>query len=157
MEAVKSSCCKNKLIPVRKASGSNGTLSIFSTILMILLPKCPLCITAYMGAILMFFDIETSQMGPFLLHAKPVLGIIILIMILLNNKGRKTVVAFCVALTALLLLVLSTYFYIAVVADAVLYVVFFLAIWYNGNFECFYRFIRFGGQEKEDAVLKTKL
>lgn len=97
---------------------------------------------AYTGAILMFFDINNSQLSPFLLHAKPILGAIIILMILLNNRGRKTFIATIISGVALVLLVLSSYFYIQIFPEWVLYTSFVFAIWYNGNFEYFFRFIR---------------
>ncbi|WP_394747715.1 hypothetical protein [Spongiimicrobium salis] len=144
METLKStSCCKAKKIPIGRGMKANGTLSFFSTLLLILLPKCPLCIGAYTGAALLFFDISNAEVAPILLHAKPVLGASILIMILLNRRGKRTILAAAIASTALILLILSTYFYRAYLSDVILYFAFFFAIWYNGNFSHFYRFIRF--------------
>ncbi|MEL6917305.1 MAG: hypothetical protein AAFO99_06200 [Bacteroidota bacterium] len=141
METAKTTCCKRKMASVEKANKPHGVMSFFSTLLLILLPKCPLCITAYMGAILMFFDIKKSEMGPFLMHSKPILGGIILLMILLNYKGKKTVLSASLVVASLTLLILSTYFYVLIVPDSLLYAFFVFAIWYNGNFEYFYRFI----------------
>jgi len=144
METLKStSCCKAKKIPLKKGMKANGTLSFFSTLLLILLPKCPLCIGAYTGAALLFFDISNAEVAPVLLHAKPILGASILLMILLNRRGKRTVLAVAIAVTALTLLILSTYFYMEYLSEVVLYFAFFFAIWYNGNFSHFYRFIRF--------------
>jgi hypothetical protein len=123
------------------ARTSNG-VSFFSTVLIILLPKCPLCITAYMGAILLFFDIDYGQLAPFLLHAKPVLGALIVAMILLNYKGRKTVISAGIATVAGVFIILKSYFYIDTLDDWILYVAFIFAIWYNGNFMHFFRFIK---------------
>lgn len=150
MQSVKTSCCKTKLPPLKKANAANGSMSFLSTVLLILLPKCPLCLTAYMGAIVMFFDIENAQLVPFLLHAKPVIGVVIILMILLNNKGRRTIIALGIAAIALAFLVSKTYYNTAILPDWLLYTAFFFSIWYNGNFQYFYRFIRYG--KRKEAV-----
>ena len=142
METSKSSCCKKIHRPTEIGSGSNGYISFLSTLLLILLPKCPFCVVAYTGAILMFFDINYSQLAPFLLHAKPILGGIIVLMILLNNLGRKTIISTIISVTALMLLILNAYFYIELMPQWVLYTSFVFAIWYNGNFEYFFRYLR---------------
>jgi hypothetical protein len=119
-------------------------MSFLSTLLLILIPKCPLCLTAYMSAMVLFFDIENEQLIPVLWHAKPVMGAIILLMILLNQRGRRTIISLGIAALAMVFLLLKTYYATSVLPDWVLYTVFIFAIWYNGNFQYFYRFIRFG-------------
>ncbi len=150
MEAVKSNCCKTKSssTSLRKTAGSRGSMSLLSTALLILLPKCPLCLTAYLSAAGLFIDIENEQLAPFLLHAKPLLGAVIIAMILLNQRGRRTYIALGVAVVAMALLVVQTYFIPALLPDWIIYGAFFMAIWYNGNFRYFYRFIRSGKQQK---------
>lgn len=151
MEAVKTGCCKTRKIPLKKASGANGSMSFLSTILMILIPKCPLCLTAYMSAMVMFFDVEYEQLLPILLHAKPVLGTLILLMILLNQRGRRTWISLGIAGTAMVILLLKTYYDLLLIPDWLLYTIFIFAIWYNGNFQYFYRFIRFGKEQEAKA------
>lgn len=119
-------------------------MSFLSTLLLILIPKCPLCLTAYMSAMVLFFDIENEQLIPVLWHAKPVMGAIILLMILLNQRGKRTIISLSIATLAMVFLLLKTYYATSVLPDWVLYTVFIFAIWYNGNFQYFYRFIRFG-------------
>lgn len=149
MEAVKTECCKRKFQSLPKGSGANGSMSFLSTALLILIPKCPLCFSAYLGAAVMFFDVEHSELVPFLLHAKPVLAGFIILMILLNRRGKRTVIALGIAVITTLFLVLKTYFGIALgVPDGLLYSAFVFAIWYNGNFQYFYRFIRSGLYKK---------
>ncbi len=155
MEPVKSTCCKSKFPMSKKANGTNGSMSFLSTILLILLPKCPLCMTAYMSAMVMFFDIDKTELAPFLMHAKPVMGLVIILMILLNRKDKRTIIALVISALALSLLVLKTYYNTFVLADWVLYAAFIFAIWYNGNFQYFYRFIRFG--KTKAAILEGKI
>lgn len=153
METAETSCCKTKIQPLKKASGANGSMSFLSTVLLILIPKCPLCLTAYMSAMVMFFDIENEQLVPILLHAKPVLGVVILLMILLNRRGRRTVISLGIALTMMLFLLLKTYYATDLLPDWLLYLGFIFAIWYNGNFTYFYRFIRSRTQRPPGALM----
>ncbi len=151
MKPAETKCCKTPLSPAKKGDGANGSMSLLSTILLILIPKCPLCLTAYMSAMVLFFDIENEQLVPVLLHAKPVLGVLILLMILLNFRGRRTLISLGIASVAMIFLVLKTYYATPLLPDWLLYTVFFFAIWHNGNFQYFYRFIRFRLQKKAVA------
>ncbi len=136
------------MITPKKVNSSNSVMSFLSTLLLILIPKCPLCMTAYMSAIVMFFDVENAQLVPFLLHAKPVMGGVILLMILMNRKDKRTWISLGIASTAFVFLILKTYYFTAVLPDWLLYSAFIFAIWYNGNFRYFYQFIRFGKQKE---------
>lgn len=151
MEITKTTCCKSKLHTPKKLDATNGSMSLFSTVLLILIPKCPLCLTAYMSAMVLFFDIEYATLTPVLLHTKPAMGLLIIIMILMNRKDKRTVVSLAIAGLALTFLILKTYYNLAVVIpDWMIYIAFIFAIWYNGNFQYFYRFVRFG--KKGEAV-----
>ena len=149
---METSCCKTKFPPIKKASGANGSMSFLSTVLLILIPKCPLCLTAYMSAMVMFFEIENEQLVPILLHAKPVLGMVILLMILLNRRGRRTFIALGIATIVMVFLILKTYYAMDLLPDWLLYLGFIFGIWYNGNFTYFYRFVRFGNQRAPRAT-----
>ncbi|MGB5668710.1 MAG: hypothetical protein WBM53_17880, partial [Maribacter sp.] len=61
-------------------------------------------------------------------------------------KGRRTIISLGIAAFALVFLVSKTYYNTAILPDWLLYTAFFFSIWYNGNFQYFYRFIRFGKQ-----------
>jgi len=147
METATSKCCKTKITPRNRAAGAHGSMSFFSTLLLILIPKCPLCLTAYMSAMVMFFDIDNEHLVPILLHAKPVMGAVILLMIVLNQRGKRTWISLGMAAAAMVLLVLKTYYATHILPDWLLYTIFIFAIWYNGNFRYFYRFVRFGKQK----------
>ena len=149
MEAVKSKCCKTQKPTYKKSGGAGGSMSLLSTMLLILLPKCPFCFAAYLSAMALFFDIENEQMVPYLTHAKPLLGIVIISLILLNQRGRRTLIALGIATVAMVFLVLKTYYSTDVLPDWLIYIAFFFSIWYNGNFKYFYRFVRFGRQQHE--------
>lgn len=139
---MKSSCCESKKINVTSSVKMNGVSSFLTTMLIILLPKCPLCIGAYAGAALLFFDVEGSELAPYFVHIRPFLGAVILMLILMNNKGRKTLIAGVFSGIALILLLISTYLKIEILPSWILYVVFILSIWFNGNFEYFFRYVR---------------
>ena len=145
MEISKTGCCKTKLRTTQKVEAANGSMSFLSTILLILIPKCPLCLTAYMSAMVLFFDIEYATLVPILLHTKPIMGLLIITMILMNRKDKRTLIALVISGIALTFLVLKTYFNtVALMPDWFIYIAFIFAIWYNGNFQYFYRFVRFG-------------
>ncbi|MEJ2585003.1 MAG: hypothetical protein P8Z38_08150 [Robiginitalea sp.] len=151
MKTAEPKCCNTRISASKKGTGANGSMSLLSTILLILIPKCPLCLTAYMSAMVLFFDIDNEHLVPILLHAKPVLAGLILLMILMNFRGRRTFVSLGISITAMVFLLLKTYYATALLPDWVLYTAFFFAIWYNGNFQYFYRFIRFRLQKKSIA------
>lgn len=143
MEIAKKNCCKTKFPTSKKVAAANGSMSFLSTVLLILIPKCPLCLTAYMSAMVLFFDIEYSTLVPVLLHTKPLMGLLIITLILMNRKDKRTLVSLAIAGLALAFLVLKTYFAIALLMpDWLIYIAFVFAIWYNGNFQYFYRFIK---------------
>lgn len=154
METIKTTCCKTKFVASnKKVQTANGSMSFLSTILLILIPKCPLCLTAYMSAMVLFFDIEYAILVPVLLHTKPIMGLLIISMILLNRKDKRTLIALAIAGLALTMLVLKTYFGTALfMPDWIIYIAFIFAIWYNGNFQYFYRFIK----SRKNAAISTK-
>ncbi len=153
METVKTGCCATKIGAPKKLDAANGSMSFFSTLLLILIPKCPLCMTAYMSAMVLFFDIEYATLVPILLHTKPIMGLIIIFMILLNRKDKRTWVALSIAIVALTCLLLKTYFATALsIPDWLIYISFIFAIWYNGNFKYFYRFLRVRMVRKGEAA-----
>jgi len=152
MEIAKTGCCKNKIQTThKKVAAANGSMSFLSTVLLILIPKCPLCMTAYMSAMVMFFDVEYATLVPILLHTKPVMGTIIIAMIVLNRKDKRTLISLAIAGVAFVLLLLKTYFATALFfPDWILYIAFIFAIWYNGNFQYFYRFLK--SKQKQKAI-----
>ena len=154
METIKTSCCKNKFASTKKIEAANGSMSFLSTILLILIPKCPLCLTAYMSAFILFFDVEYSTLVPVLLHTKPIMGLLIITLILLNRKDKRTYISLAIAGLSLIFLILKTYFAtVLLLPDWILYFAFIFAIWYNGNFQYFYRFVK--SKTKKMTVSRT--
>lgn len=146
MESEKTPCCNTgEGVAVKKTSSfKSGFMSFLSTALIIVLPKCPFCIAAYSGAILMFFDIEITALQPIADHGKPVLGLIIIALIAFNYNVKKSKVALGIAILAMVLLLLSTYGNVHILPEWLIYAGFFFAAWYNGNFRYFYRFLKSG-------------
>ena len=145
MEITKTGCCKNKVHTPKKVEAANGSMSFLSTVLLILIPKCPLCLTAYMSAAVLFFDIEYTTLVPVLLHTKPVMGLIIITMILLNRKDQRTIISLAISGIAFTFLILKTYFATALfIPDWILYIAFIFAIWYNISIGLF----ALGGRER---------
>lgn len=143
MKTIKTTCCKTKFVAPKKVEAASGSMSFLSTILLILIPKCPLCMTAYMSAMVLFFDVEYATLVPVLLHTKPVMGLLIITMILLNRKDKRTLVSLALGTLAFTFLILKTYFVTALfMPDWIIYCAFIFAIWYNGNFQYFYRFLK---------------
>jgi len=144
MEIEKAPCCKTKPIIIlgKSPSKKNGFVSFLSTVLLILLPKCPFCIAAYSGAFMMFFDIDNAALVPVFIHLKPLLGLFVLGSILFNYKGKKSQTAIIIVLTALILLLLDSYGNISLLPIWIIYTAFFFGAWFNGNFQYFYRFLQ---------------
>jgi len=139
--------CTNSIIchPEKIAGVSNsfkkGFMSILTTSLMIFLPKYPLCIAAYFGALLIFFDIDNMVLVPIFTHLKPFLGFSILVLIVLNFKKEKSPLAIELRIIALLLLISSRYMNFTVIPSIYIYLIFLFAAWYNGNFKSSYNFL----------------
>jgi len=141
-EETKSCCNGQEAITLKEApSLKNGVLSFFSTALIIVMPKCPFCVAAYSGSILMFLNIENEALVPWFKNGKPVLGLIIIALIAFNYNAKKSKVALTVTVISFMVLLLSTYGNIRLVPDWIIYLGFVFGAWYNGNFRYFYRFI----------------
>ena len=95
MKSAITPCCSNSdSVGVKKTTSfKNGFMSFVSSALIIILPKCPFCVAAYSGAILMFFNIENQVLVPFFFHGKPFLGFTIILLILLNYTKEKSKIA----------------------------------------------------------------
>ena len=90
MNSTDSKICHPEKIAGGSNSSKTGFMSILTTSLMIILPKCPFCIAAYSGALLMFFDVDNMALVPIFTHLKPFLGFSILVLIVLNFKKDKS-------------------------------------------------------------------
>jgi hypothetical protein len=116
---------------VNKAS----SVSVLSTFLLIILPKCPFCIMAYSSAITICGGPDMYLMSNNWVSFVPLaLALFINVMLLLNWRGRSTFNALLVSLVGFSLilmthqLILSSGFYNL---GAMLL---FMSIWLNGSF-----------------------
>ena len=141
MNSTDSKICHPEKIAGGSNSSKTGFMSILTTSLMIILPKCPFCIAAYSGALLLFFDVDNMALVPIFTHLKPFLGFSILVLIVLNFKKEKPPLAIALSIIALLLIISSTYMNYTVMPSIYIYLIFLFAACYNGNFKSFYNFL----------------
>ena len=104
-------CCKSKPVLTldKTPTKKGGWLSFVSAALIIVLPKCPFCIAAYSGAMMMFYEVDSASLAPIFMHLKPLLGLLVLTSILLNFKGKKSKIAVSITVVAFALLLLEVY------------------------------------------------
>jgi hypothetical protein len=113
----------------------SSSVSLLSTFLLIILPKCPFCIMAYSSAITICGGPDMYLMSNNWVSFVPLaLALFINVMLLLNWRGRRTFNALLVSLVGFSLilmthqLILSSGFYNL---GAMLL---FMSIWLNGSF-----------------------
>ncbi len=150
-----STCSKSHVCKTKGYSKITAWLPAF---LLAILPKCPFCIMAYSGAMSlcsgkMIFPNAESSSSYFILG----LSFIILLGILLNNKGKRTWIAAAITTIGILLLSISQFYSISEALYYTSVALLFFGIWFNGSFYYFYRkyfklLIRPTG-----TVFKTKL
>ena len=104
------------------------------------LPKCPFCVMAYSGAISlcsgnMYFPNSHAYSAYIIVG----LSIITLSGIILNNKGRRTIIAAIVATIGILFLAISQFYSLSEHLYYLSVGLLFFGIWYNGSFHYFYR------------------
>jgi hypothetical protein len=112
--------------------------SWFPAIFIAILPKCPFCIMAYSGAVSMcsgkmLFPNAHSYSGYFIIG----LSIVILLSILLNNKGSRTLVSAFIVSIGILLLAISQFVSMSEPQYYFACLIMFFGIWYNGSFTFF--------------------
>jgi hypothetical protein len=104
LSIMKSDCssCKNELLGIHSSSSFLGIL------LVAIIPKCPICIMAYSGAITMCSGEQLLMHSNNWVSYLPILIAIALNgLIIFNPKGAKTFWAFPFSLSGLLLVILS--------------------------------------------------
>lgn len=130
------SCSNNTNCSKRK----EYKLSWLPAIFIAILPKCPFCIMAYSGAVSMcsgkmLFPNADTYSGYIIVG----LSLLVLLGILLNNKGKRTWIAATIASMGILLLTISQFLYLSQSIYYIASVVLFFGIWYNGSFAYFYK------------------
>ena len=125
----------------RKKSSFQGK-SWLSVLLIIILPKCPLCVMAYSGAMTMcsgkmIYPNAGSDAMYFILG----LSTMVLLGILLNYKGRRTIASIVIAMIGITCLLLSQLLWYSEVAYYISVLIIVTAIWNNGSLYYFLRHI----------------
>ncbi|MDH5380808.1 MAG: hypothetical protein OEW75_08150 [Cyclobacteriaceae bacterium] len=116
-----------------KNNQKTGT-SVLSAVLVALIPKCGLCVMAYSSAIAMcgggtMYMAENDWVS----YIPIILSILILFLILKKKKGKRTFIAFIVALAGTFMIVGAHQIWIDFSYYTVGNVMLFLAIWINGS------------------------
>ena len=117
--------------------------SLLSGLLVVLIPKCPLCIMAYTSAITMCGSDAMATSGNNWLSYVPIaLSLLIVGLIAFNRKGTRTWFALALALLATGLILATHQMWLS--ADFYTYgtILLFFAIWLNSNYLHTLRFIQ---------------
>jgi len=109
-------------------------------IIIAFLPKCPLCIMAYSGAVSMctgtkYFPNADVYSGYIIVS----LSLVVLLGIFLNRKGLRTWIAASIASVGILLLTISQFIYLSESLYYLASATLFFGIWFNGSFGYFYK------------------
>jgi len=107
-------------------------------ILVAILPKCPFCIMAYSGAITMCSGNMYPNIGGWSSYLTMGLAIMVIIGILFNYKGTKSLIAASISLIGIAFLVSSQFYSIGQTNYYIGVFFIFFGIWFNGSFFYFY-------------------
>ena len=127
----------NTCTPTKSNKISTGS-SIFSALLVVIIPKCPICIMAYTSAVTMCGgpDMDMSE-NNWISYLPIMLSLIIIGLILYNNKGGRSWVALAIALLGTLFILLTHQMILPAAYYNAGTILLFLAIWFNSNFISF--------------------
>lgn len=109
-------------------------------LLVAILPKCPFCVMAYSGAVSMCSgNMLYPNAGSFSSYITIGLAILVLVSILINYKGKRSIVAAFICLAGMGFLAISQFYSIGEVNYYIGVALIFFGIWYNASFFYFYR------------------
>ena len=119
--------------PTKKVNRSSST-SLFSTVVLIILPKCPICIMAYSSAITICGGNDMYlRSNNWVSYVPLVLAFFINLMLLFNWRGQRTLYALMIAMVGFTLISLTH----QVVLSPVFYdlgaVLLLMSIWLNSS------------------------
>lgn len=150
-----SSCTKNQVCKAKSYSKLTSWLPAF---IIAILPKCPFCIMAYSGAMSMcsgkmLFPNADTYSSYFILG----LSLVVLLGVLLNQKGKTTWIAVGITSLGILLLFISQFYNISETLYYTAVGLLFFGIWFNGSFKYFYNKYFNSIRKSLGLILKTKL
>lgn len=141
------SACSNRL-RYHRASWLPG-------LLVAILPKCPFCIMAYSGAFTLCSGTTMyPNAGGLSAYIALGLAVLVLISILVNYKGKKTLVALTLSAVAILLIISSQFYFISSIQYYIGTCLLLFGIWYNGSFSHFYK--KYKGRLSQPVYYITK-
>lgn len=113
--------------------------SLFSALLVVVIPKCPICIMAYTSAVTMCGGPDMYMAENNLISYTPILlSVVIMGLIFYNRKGWRTWIALVIAILGGCFVLLTHQLILPAKFYDVGTILLFLAIWFNGNFISFF-------------------
>lgn len=124
----------------KEVKPNNSLSSIFTGVLIALIPKCPYCILAYSSAITMCSGtkmyMHTPSWTSYLLLA---LAALTVLFILMNYKGKRTLIAAGLATLGSLLMLASQFYTFEINHYYLGTFLLLFGVWINASFRFFYR------------------
>lgn len=109
-------------------------------IIIAILPKCPFCLMAYSGAVtLCSGNTLYPNVGGYSAYITVGLSLFILIVIVSNYKGKRTLQSLLITTVGVCILLISQFLYINSSLYYLAVCVLLFGIWYNGSFFYFYK------------------
>ena len=103
------------------------------------LPKCPFCLMAYSGAVTLCSGHTLyPNAGSYSAYIILGLSVFILVSLVFNNKGLRTVISFLISIIGIASLMLSQFILMSSTLYYIGVGILVCGIWYNGSFFYFY-------------------
>ena len=119
--------------PTKKVNRSSST-SLFSTVVLIILPKCPICIMAYSSAITICGGNDMYlRSNNWVSYVPLVLAFFINLMLLFNWRGQRTLYALMIAMVGFTLISLTHQLVLSPVFYDLGAVLLLMSIWLNSS------------------------
>lgn len=119
--------------PTKKVNRSSSA-SLFSTVVLIILPKCPICIMAYSSAITICGGTDMYfRSNNWVSYVPLVLALFINLMFLFNWRGQRTLYALTIAMVGFTLISLTHQLVLSPVFYDLGAVLLLMSIWLNSS------------------------
>ena len=119
--------------PTKKVNRSSSA-SLFSTVVLIILPKCPICIMAYSSAITICGGTDMYfRSNNWVSYVPLVLALFINLMFLFNWRGQRTLYALTIAMVGFTLILLTHQLVLSPVFYDLGAVLLLMSIWLNSS------------------------